>query len=133
MSKSDKVSPKPKVKLQRFNSVRLAKPKNVFLYKLRRYAWLLANYNKLMEQDPLAVAPKQYFEVLDKYLALWAEAEKKGLDTNEGRRAARKRVDIQGVGTDRNKVGPPDVGGKIPFSLGTGVPTADPIAEHGGD
>lgn len=97
------VKPKPKVEYVDFRYVKLQLPSNAFLYKIRRYKWLLTNYSRLLEKDPTAISFKEYSSVLEAYTKLVEQAQKKGLDTREGRYAAktaRQGVDTRTVAQD---------------------------------
>lgn len=121
MPKAIKTVKKKEVKYVSYKLTKLILPKNPFLYKLRRVKWLLDNYNRLLEVDPLAIDSKKYFDLLDQYTLMLEEATKKGLHTREGRRNAGKRMDSSDVDSLSDKDTAPKVGGDLPFGLGVGV------------
>lgn len=118
--RNSKVTTKKDPKYVEFKEVRLLLPKNPFLYKLRRVYWLLQNYHRVLQADPTAINTKAYVDLLDLYIRLNEESIKKGLNTRQGRKDARARVDTSNVAqkvpvTDDETAD----SGEIPFSVGT--------------
>lgn len=120
--------PRKKVEYKKFQETKLILPKYPQEYKVRRMAWLMANYHRLLETDPSAITYKQYKEALEDYVQMVESLAKSGLSTREGRRNARKRVDTPELGKGISASTEDGVGAPIPFGLGAGISTPDTAA-----
>lgn len=103
-----KVVQKPAVKYKKYEDVRIWHIKNADKYELKRLYWLLNNYHRLLETDPIAVPFKQYNECLTTFLALY-----KKVNGDVG-----KRVDTGKLAQNRYKDTAADVGDPLPAGLG---------------
>lgn len=110
---------KPTIQYLEFKEARLNTPKLPEIYKLKRVYWLLMNMHRLLEKDPTAVPTKSYLELLDLYTKLVENAQKKGLDTAEGRKNARYGMDSRTVAKEvQESDSETDDGFQEPFSMG---------------
>lgn len=103
-------------------------PKHAGIYRLRRVYWLIQNYHRLLEHDPLAISAKAYLDLLNEYVKLLEEAQKHNWNTVEGRKRARAGVDTKNLAKGGQPKPEAGVGEALPFGLGAGVPAPDSAA-----
>lgn len=106
-------------------------PKIPLYWKARKQAWLLANIEKHLKQDPLSVPAKTYFDLLTEMEKTYEALRKAGLGSHGERKKARDGIRSKELGGDRVGERSSRDGDAQSVGVGTGISAFDPFGAKG--
>lgn len=121
------LQPKDEFKYKDIKTFTITVPKIPIWYKVRRMAMHVQNIEMHLKKDPLFISPTAYFNLLNELQKAYDELNEKGLNTHEQRKKARSGMDSKGVESVGVEAGSSRMGEKQPSSMGSGVPTSNPL------
>lgn len=117
-----KQTTRPKYKLQR----PFLMPKDRLLNKGKRIYNYLLNIEELLKSNPKSVTPERYFQVLEAYMDICEQLERKGYKRLDSGKIV-KRVDGGGVAQDGQPQPEAGMGEDGSAGMGTGIPAPNPL------